>query len=64
MLNLLLGFFAFGVALLLFKFCLPQRGKVRWFVGTEWEAYVAVGITLALVVGLGLAGAGVIGLVL
>jgi hypothetical protein len=64
MLNLLLGFVALGVALLLFKLCLPQRGRVRWFVGTEGEPYVAVGITLALVISLGLAGAGVIGLVL
>ena len=62
--NLVLGFVAFGVALILFKFCLPQGGKIRWFVGTQWEPYVAVGITLALVVSLGLAAAGVVGLVL
>ena len=64
MLNLVLGLVAFGVALLLFKLCLPKGGKVRPFVGTEWEPYVAVAITLALVVGVGLAGAGVIGLLL
>ncbi len=63
MLNLVLGFVAFGVALLLFRLCLPKRGQVRRFVGTEWEPYVAVGVTLALVVSLGLAGAGVIGIV-
>ena len=64
MLDLLLGFVAFGVALLLFKLCLPQRGQVRWFVGTELEPYVAVGITLALMLSLGFAGMRVIGLVL
>jgi hypothetical protein len=64
MLDLVLGFVAFGVVLVLFKFCLPQGGKVRWFVGTQWEPYIAVGITLALVVSLGLAGMGLIDLVL
>jgi hypothetical protein len=64
MLNLVLGFVAFGVALALFKLCLPHGGETRWFVGTQWEPYVAVGITLALVVGLGLVLAGAIGLVL
>jgi hypothetical protein len=62
MLGLVLGFVAFGVALVLFKLCLPQGGKVRRFVGTQWEPYVAVGITLALAVGVGSVGAGVIGL--
>ena len=64
MLDLVLGFVAFGVVLALFKLCLPKGGKVRWFVGTQWEPYVAVGITLSLAVSLGLAGAGVIGFVL
>jgi hypothetical protein len=64
MLGLVLGLVAFGVALALFKLCLPQGGKVRRFVGTEWEPYVAVGITLALVVSVGLAGTGIIRLVL
>ncbi len=64
MIDLVLGFVAFGVALALFKLCLPHGGEIRWFVGTQWEPYVAVGITLALVVGLGLVGAGVIGLAL
>jgi hypothetical protein len=64
MLNLILGFVAFGVALLLLKLCLPQRGKVRPFVGTEWEPYIAVAITVALAVSVGLAGAGVMGLLL
>jgi hypothetical protein len=64
MLNLVLGFVAFGAALLLLRLCLPRRGKTRWFVGTEWEPYIGVGITLALVVSVGLAGAGLIGLML
>ena len=63
MLNLVLGLVAFGVALVLFKLVLPQGGNVRRFVGTQWEPYVGVGITVALVVSLGLAGVGVIGLV-
>ena len=63
MLNFVLGFVAFGVALVVFKLCLPQAGNVRRFVGTQWEPYVGVGITLALVVSLGLAGVGVVGLV-
>ena len=64
MLDVVLGVVTFGVALVLFKFCLPQGGKVRWFVGTQLEPYIAVGITLALVVSLGLAATGVIGLLL
>ena len=64
MFDLVLGFVALGVVLVLFKLCLPQGGIVRWFVGTQWEPYVAVGITVALVVGLGLVGAGVVGLAL
>ena len=64
MMDLVLGVVVFGVALALFKLCLPHGGETRWFVGTQWEPYVAVGITLALVVGLGLVLAGAIGLVL
>jgi hypothetical protein len=60
---LVLGLVAFGVTLVLFKLSLPREGKVRWFIGTQWEPYVAVAITLALVISLGLAGAGVMGLV-
>jgi hypothetical protein len=64
MLNLVVGVVAFGVTLLLFKLCRPQHGKVRPFVGTEWEPYVAVGLTVSLVVSAGLTGAGLISLVL
>ena len=48
MLNLVGGVIAFGVTLLLLKLCLPPHGRVRRFVGTEWEPYVAVGLTVAL----------------
>lgn len=63
MLNSVLGFFALGALLFLFKLCLPQGGKARWFIGTQWEPYVAVGITLAVVISVGWAAAGLIGLV-
>ena len=64
MLNLVLGAVAFGVTLLVLKLCLPQRGKVRAFVGTEWEPYVAVGLTVSLVVSAGLTGVGLVSLLL
>jgi hypothetical protein len=63
MLDFVLGLVAFAITLALFKLCLPQRGRVRRFVGTQWEPYVAVGITVALLVSFGLAGVGIIRLV-
>jgi hypothetical protein len=39
---------------LLFRAALPQEGKTRWFVGTNWEPYIVVALVVASVVSLGL----------
>ena len=40
------------VAIVVFYYSLPRKGKTAWFVGTEWEGYVVVAIIGALGVGL------------
>jgi len=45
MTTLLVGSALFLAGALLFWQALPRHGAVRWFVGTQWEPYVAVAIT-------------------
>lgn len=45
MTTLMLGSALFLAGAGLFWQALPRHGGVRWFVGTQWEPYVAVAIT-------------------
>ena len=42
MFHLLVGLAVFIVTAVAFWYCLPRRGKVHRFVGTEFEPYVGV----------------------
>jgi hypothetical protein len=44
---------------LVFRWCLPDEGRVARFVGTEWEPYFAVLIAMGVIMGLGFIALGV-----
>jgi hypothetical protein len=54
------GLVALIVSVLLFRLCLPRGNKPRWFIGTEYEAYIVVGVTFLFGLSIGLVATSII----
>jgi hypothetical protein len=59
MIPFLTGAAIVAVTLVAFWRCLPRDGRPAPFVGTEWEAYVAITVAFGIAMGLGFMALGV-----
>ena len=48
-----LGVFGLAASLAVFWYCLPKNGKMMPLVGTVWEPYVAIAITMGCILSVG-----------